>query len=92
MIIGMRPIRHTDITIQEVGSELLVLNQKQESLNQLNSTAAWVFARCDGSRTLDELLAELVQIYEVTHEIARQDLLSVLRTLADLGLVELAEN
>ena len=92
MIIGMRPIRQTDTTIQEVGSELLVLNQQQESLNQLNSTAAWVFARCDGSRTLDELLAELMQTYDVTHELARQDLLSVLRELADLGLIELAGN
>jgi hypothetical protein len=92
MIIGMRPIRQTDTTIQEVGSELLVLDQQQESLNQLNSTAAWVFARCDGSRTLDELLAELMQTYDVPHEIAHQDLLSVLRELADLGLIELAED
>lgn len=57
----MRPhAREEALLVQEVGDELVVYDQERHRAHRLNRTAALVFRRCDGRKTVAELAA-LVQ-------------------------------
>jgi hypothetical protein len=75
---------------QLVGDELLLLEQQAGRLHHLNSTAAWIYERCDG-RTLDAIAGELAELYGIDPSVAERDLRAVATQLAELGLIELAE-
>ena len=86
----MKLLRSNETISQVVGDELLLLEQQVGRLHHLNSTAAWIYARCDG-RTSESIATELSQNYGVDPSIAKRDLDTVARQLAQLGLIQLAE-
>ena len=86
----MKLWRSSDTISQVVGDELLLLEQQVGRLHHLNSTAAWIYARCDG-RTSESIAAELSQNYGVDPSVAAQDLDRLAKQLAELGLIQLAE-
>lgn len=87
----MRPIRHPKATIQAVGEEILVLNEDRSTLTQLNPTAAWLFNRCDGKRTFDQIVEEFTAEVDVAANVAHHDLLQALTQMSELNIVELLE-
>lgn len=72
---------------QVVGDELLLLEQQQGRLHHLNSTAAWIYERCDG-RTSDAIAAELAMSYGVDRTVADRDMTAIADQLAQLGLIQ----
>ena len=86
----MKLWRNSDTISQVVGDELLLLEQQVGRLHHLNSTAAWIYSRCDG-RTSESIVAELSRNYGVDPSIAERDLDTVAKQLAQLGLIRLAD-
>ena len=60
-----------------------------EGILELDETAAAILRLCDGSRSLAEIVQELVERYEGPPEEIGRDVLECLGTLADRGLVTL---
>jgi hypothetical protein len=54
----------------------------------LNPTAAFVWERCDGARTVDAILAELLGAFAVEPAVARADLAEFLAAAVAEGLLE----
>jgi hypothetical protein len=82
------PLSRTEgLIVEEVDDELLVYDQDHDSAHRLNRTAAIVWRHCDGTRTVDDLVAILAK--ELGDDLADEDLVHIaLDNLADRGLVE----
>ena len=83
----MRPKRSSNVTIQDVGEEFLVLNLATNELHHLNATASWIFGRCDGITTEQSIIADLVASFAVEPSVAQADVMSVLEQLRLRGLI-----
>jgi len=46
--------RHDELFVEEMDEELLVYDAKYQCAHRLNATAAWVWRRCDGQRSVQE--------------------------------------
>jgi hypothetical protein len=55
-------IRKPGLTIERVGSELLVFDPETDEAHSLNESASLVFDMCDGSSTTEEMRARLPEI------------------------------
>ena len=86
----MKLWRCVETISQVVGDELLLLEQQQGKLHHLNSTAAWIYERCDG-RTADAIATEFSESYGVDRSVADRDLDAIAGQLAQLGLIQTAD-
>src|SRR4051812_7556905 len=78
--------RSKNLAIEEAGDELLVYDEQRDLAHRLNRTSAVVFRHCDGTRSVDDLVA--IVATEVD-EVADEDLVMIaLDNLAEAGLLE----
>jgi hypothetical protein len=84
--------RGDSLATRVIANETLVVPFKGTlaSLHQifaLNPVAAFAWQRFDGKATLDSILADVLESFEVSRERAGADLLELIRGLRDAGLV-----
>lgn len=84
---GMIPRQRADLVARQVDGEALILDRAAGKVHQLNTTAAYIWERCDGTSSLQELAAEFASDFGVDAEAARQDVLKTVRALEGLGLL-----
>jgi radical SAM protein with 4Fe4S-binding SPASM domain len=73
--------------MRNVGAERVVYEPVSHEVAFLNETAAWIFERCDGSRTVGELLAAMQAEFAADVEVLRADLLATLGMLRQKSLL-----
>ncbi len=83
----MRPIQCAKTTLQDVGNELLVLDRETNRLHHLNPTASWIYRRCDGRSSVENLVDALTEQFAVERDTVERDLLQTLAQLRTLGLI-----
>jgi len=76
-----RPVRAQGTHAKELPGERLVYDPATHQVAVLNETAAFILDRCDGTRTVGELLRALEQRYSAPRAVLAADLA---RTLAEL--------
>jgi uncharacterized protein len=82
-----RPARSRDCTVRNLDGEQVVYEPSTHEVVVLNPTAAFIFERCDGVRTVADLLSELEAAYAADSERLRTDLLTTLTELSARGLL-----
>lgn len=87
----MRYRRRTDLTVQSVDEETLILDLNANHIHQLNPTASFIWEQCNSEVSADELAAVFAGHFEVDIETATNDVNTILRQLLDLGLIEVTE-
>jgi hypothetical protein len=83
-----RPRRRTDIVLQDVGGEAILIDPRTDEAHVLNGSAARLWELCDGVRSMDELAAEFGAIYDLTAADVIDDVREVVAELIRLDLVE----
>jgi len=83
----MRPVHCANTVLQEVGDELLVLDRETNRLHHLNPTASWIYRRCDGRSSVEDLIDALIERFAIERETVERDLLRTLAELGTLGLI-----
>ena len=73
--------------VREVAAERVVYEPTVHEVAFLNVTAAWIFERCDGDRTVQDLLDALVARYAAPKETLSHDLLETLSMFRQKGLL-----
>ena len=68
--------------------ETVVLDRREELIHQLNMTASYIWERCDGLHTPDEISNELCEAFDVDVSTARQDVLAAMETLRQAKLLD----
>ncbi len=71
----------------EIGTSVLYSGTEMLSLNILGTE---IWKRCDG-KTLDEIVTELVEIFDVEHEVVKQDAVAFMNELKDKGYLTYEE-
>ena len=83
------PRRRSNVRIQVVGNETLVLDQQSGHIHQLNATASFIWQQCDGKTSMTKILDLLVQKFEVSDEDAARDAVGVIEKLQELNLLHI---
>ncbi len=76
------------LTIQTVGKELLILDQRAGLIHQLNETAALIWQKCEAGHTPQEMAQCLAENYEIGEEVAAMEVVVTLQKLRTLNLVD----
>jgi hypothetical protein len=91
-MLGSRLERTPDLIERRVADETFLLPVKGALANTvemfaLSEVAQFIWSRADGTRGADELVAEVLQEFEVTPEQARADVAEFIGQLVSYGLM-----
>ncbi|MDZ7267801.1 MAG: PqqD family peptide modification chaperone [candidate division KSB1 bacterium] len=75
----------------DLGGEIVILNLNTGVYHGLDEVGARIWHLLQQPITVDELHAAILAEYEVEAEICRRDILELLRTLLDAGLIHFAD-
>jgi hypothetical protein len=75
------------LKIRELGDELMVMDPKGERLHSLNETSAFIWKWATPKHSLEDVLAKMMEVYQVSPAQAKKDLLQTVGTLQKLGLL-----
>ncbi|MGW8309641.1 MAG: PqqD family protein [Thiogranum sp.] len=84
----MHPKTRTNVTVQQVGDESLVLDLETEQIHQLNATAAWILSRCDGSNPVETIIRDFAETFALAPETATRDVGAILEQLALIKVID----
>lgn len=84
-----RPKRNPKTAFRDFGDEggLVVIPGRAE-VKVVNAVAMAIYPLLDGTRTRDEIVAKVVEEYEISPEEARRDLDAFLAQLAEHGMLD----
>jgi hypothetical protein len=85
----MPPKIRPDVTVQQVGEESLVLDLKSDQIHQLNATAAWILARCDGETSIEAISRDFAEVFSLDDATASSDIAATLGQLHRLNVIDL---
>lgn len=83
-----RPIRKKGILERSIGEERMLYDTLQKTVHVLNSTAHFLWQRCDGNHSIDEIATEAATTYSVPINVAREDIKECLTALQGMSLIE----
>ena len=83
----MCPLRRADLTTRELEGETLILDRQHEHVHQLNTSASYVWQRCDGQTTVREIAESMAQDFGIGLEEAERDVEGLVSRLKELGLL-----
>ncbi len=83
-----KPLRNSDILLQEIGDEVFLYNPGNDALHVLNTTALSVWNQCDGSHTVKEIENHLNETYQFAENTnVYSDVMDIMQTFTDLGVL-----
>lgn len=84
-----KPRRRTDLGVHPLDDEALVYDAARNATCRLNSTALFIWQRCDGTQTCDAIADELVRVWDAPLETVRADVRAAISQLQRHKLIEL---
>lgn len=81
------PQQRDNIHTRVVDGETIILDRQQNLIHQLNSTATYVWKRCDGNTPLLRIATQLTEEFDVSQETATRDLATVIQHFHDVHLL-----
>lgn len=82
-----KPKINPDLMMQIMDDEAILLDKTNERVHQLNEIAAFVLHRCDGIRSESDIVASVIEHYDVSEETARTDALELLERMKILSIL-----
>jgi hypothetical protein len=81
-----------DIVWNQVGQEIIIIltRENDEKVLRLNKTAGFIWEHCDGKKTVQQIVKDICQKYDVDETMAREEALALLNRMKKLQLVTLA--
>jgi hypothetical protein len=79
-------VRHSNLWAEELNEQYVIYDTHNQTVHGLNRTMSWLWSHCDGSRTLDDLIAAMQRD---TGDDNAHSLITVgLKQLAEANLLE----
>ena len=79
--------RRTDLTVQSVDDETLILDLNANHIHQLNPTASFIWQQCESEVSADKLADMFAEQFQVDIETATNDVATIIHQLRELGLL-----
>jgi pyrroloquinoline quinone biosynthesis protein D len=83
-----RPRRTMEARLERRAHDNLLVDGSGDTLLLLNDTALALWELCDGTNTVDEMVAAVVQLFQADAREVRQDVVRTIDRLHDVGAVE----
>ena len=81
------PMRNPDIVIREDIKEALLFNPADGNMTCINKTGMLIWGLADGTHTVDDIVTEITDTYDVPEEDAEKDCLTYLKELENSGFL-----
>jgi hypothetical protein len=79
--------RQAAIAVRDLGDEVLVLDMTRNQIHQLNRTASFIWHKCAGPASAEDIAAAVVKAFDVANDTAMADVERVLGQLRELDLL-----
>ena len=86
-----QPRQNEDIAVQIVEGRAFLMDPHASELHALGGVGTRVYELIDGRRTVGDIIAVLLDEYDVDFETLKQDTLDFLAELVDRGLILVGE-
>lgn len=83
----MLPEQRPGLIVRDLDEEKLILDLTDERIHRLNVTASFIWNLCDGEKSSDDIVAEVVTAFDVPHETAVQDVERTIKELQESRLI-----
>ena len=83
------PRVNSDLTVRDVGEEMIFISSKGDMLHTLDSVGAFLWRSIDGKRSVKDILALLLESYDVVAATAEQDILRFFDELEQKNIVHM---
>lgn len=90
-IINKVPVKNEQLTIREIGEEIIILSEETGDIHSLEGTAVFLWMCIDGNKTIAEIINNLCAEYDITHDIAQGDAIDFFNDCINKNLVCLKE-
>jgi len=85
----MPPTPRAGLATRVLDGEVVILDRANGHVHRLNATASAIWNLCDGKSTTDDIAAQVAAAFQRKPD---EVLADVLRTVADLGRLDLLDN
>lgn len=85
-------IKTKDTAHRVLSDEAIVVNFQNSFFYNLNPLGTFIWERCDGQHSLEEIVTALVDEYEVTPEEAGKDCQEFIDSLVEQGLLQWSDS
>jgi hypothetical protein len=85
-------LREPKVAARRVGTEMVILGLQDSTLFTLNEIAGVIWESADGSRSLDQIVAKIVNEFEVEREVAYADAVAFINAMASHSMIHLADH
>ena len=79
--------RRTDVRVQHVDGETLVLDEQNGYVHQFNHTASFILRQCDGQTSTADMAINLVHEFGLDRATAARDVSAVIDRMLELRLI-----
>jgi len=80
-------IQRNDIISREIDDEILLMDNQTMKVHQLNRTASYIWSRCNGSTSTEDITEQLARDFEVENHVAEKHVKDVLAQLLELKVL-----
>jgi hypothetical protein len=82
-----RPLHATNVAVHVYGNDAVLISPDEGMVRMLNQTATRIWQLADGTRSVDEIAATLIDEFDVDLIQARQSVSMLLAELSDKQLI-----
>ena len=82
-----RPVQNGDVAARVIDGVAYLMDPDARELHALNEIGTRIFALVDGRRTVAEIVAAIIDEYDVAEEVARRDVGAFLDQLLQKSLI-----
>lgn len=83
-----RPRVRKELLTESVDDEIVIVHRELANVHQLNTTAAWIWRKLDGTNYLGAITDDYCLVFEVEVDVAHRDVRAFLTKLTQLNLLE----
>lgn len=80
--------QNKDVIFREEEDEAIIFNPDNSDIVVINSTGCFIWSKCDGKNTREDLINNIIEEFDTTAEVAKKDLEQFLSDLEKRNFVE----
>ena len=82
-----RPLVRSDVLATEIDGEMVVFDAPSDTVLKMNQSATTVWSCCDGTATVDEIAADIAEVYDVDRAVVRAQVTDLVTQWSAKGLL-----
>jgi len=82
------PKRRPDLNVRQLDGETVALDRRNGLIHQFNQTASHIWELCDGKTSIEEIVVNFSETFDVDSRVATKDVTAIVKQLKSLKLLD----